>query len=161
MKTFFSICALVIAANCAAQSPSDGITFHFTPPDSAYLARVREEEKLLPPPLVYVKTAYKRVIPDSAMALAHFLAVERKVCCYYDDSGFDVEEQTLIFYHVNGWHNPRPDKINPADDSDVIYADEELQIYENRGDKELYFDFKLEDRVSAVPLKSVIQFLEK
>lgn len=157
MKTFFSIWAFLLAVSCAAQTPIVfPHPFTFTPPDTALLAKLHEN---YPPSLINLKTAYKRVIPDSAMALAHFIAVYEKVNFYFDSNGFDVEAQTLIYYHENGWHNPIPEKINSADDSDVKYA-YDLFIYENREDKQLYFDYMKEDRTSGIPLKLILQFLE-
>ena len=93
------------------------------------------------------------------MALARYIAVYEKVNVHFDDPDFDVEAQMLIYYHENGWHNPKPDKINPADDSGINYAGD-LMIYADRETGELYFDYKKADRVSALPLNLVTQFLE-
>jgi hypothetical protein len=159
MKTILGIFVFFIAAVCSAQSPTTfPHPFTFTPPDSGVVAEMRALEKKYPP-IIRLKTAYTRVKPDSAMSLARFIAVYDKVNFFFDDAEFDVNEKTLIYYHENGWHNPPPDKINPADDSDIKYADT-LFIYADRETGELFFDYKKEDRSSALPLKLITQFLE-
>jgi hypothetical protein len=159
MKTIIIFIALVVALSCSAQRPTTfPHAFTFTPPDSGVIAEMRASEKKYPP-IVPVKTAYTRVKPDSSMALSHFIAVYDKVNYYYNDNQFDVNEKTLIYYHENGWHNPQPEKINPEDDSDIKYADP-IFIYLDKETGKLFFDYKTEDRSSAIPLKLIVQFLE-
>jgi hypothetical protein len=149
MKTFFCIVTFFITVSCAAQSTLEGVTFHVTPPDTAWLAKMQEEQNKR----IKDTTNYHEIFTSKSVKSGRAKALAKVMAKYtvkeiYGNRYKDRDAAETIYF------------VNNFKDSTF-----KIEIYQSDTSPEpefkyLYVNTKGFESSRAIPLKLITQFLE-